>query len=63
MKRRDLLRLLRKNGCVLLRSGGNHDIYVNAKTGKKQPVPRHDEIDEILARHILRYLGFERSGS
>jgi len=33
---------------------------VNTKTGKKQPVPRHSEIDEHLARHILRYLGLEQ---
>lgn len=59
MKRRELLRRLQKKGCVLLRSGGNHDIYVNTKTGKKQPVPRHSEIDEHLARHIMRYLGLE----
>ncbi len=60
MKRRELLRRLQQAGCVLLRSGGNHDIYMNAKTGKKQPVPRHGEIDEHLARHILRYLELEQ---
>lgn len=60
MKRRELLRRLKKDGCVLLRFGGNHDIYVNTKTGKTQPVPRHSEIDEHLARHILRYLGLEQ---
>jgi mRNA interferase HicA len=59
MKRRELLQKLQREGCALLRSGGNHDIYVNPKTGKKQPVPRHNEIDEHLARHILRYLDFE----
>ena len=56
MKRRDLLRKLQREGCVLLRSGGNHDIYLNPRSGKKQPIPRHTEIDEHLARHILRYL-------
>ena len=56
MKRRALLRKLQREGCVLLRSGGNHDIFLNPKSGKKQPVPRHSEIDEHLARHILRYL-------
>ena len=60
MKRQALLRWLQKEGCVLLRSGGNHDIYVNTKTGKKQPVPRHSEIDEYLARHIVRFLGLEQ---
>lgn len=59
MKRRELLKILQRAGCVLLRSGGNHDIYVNRKTGNKQPVPRHSEIDEHLAKHILRYLDLE----
>jgi predicted RNA binding protein YcfA (HicA-like mRNA interferase family) len=59
MKRRELLRKLQRQGCVRLRSGGNHDIYLNPKSGKKQPVPRHSEIDEHLARHILRYLELE----
>jgi predicted RNA binding protein YcfA (HicA-like mRNA interferase family) len=59
MKRRELLRWLQREGCVLLRSGGNHDIYLNPRSGKKQPVPRHSEIDEHLARHILRYLGLD----
>ena len=59
MKRRQLIRRLERDGCVLLRSGGSHDIYANQRTGKRQPVPRHSEIDEHLARHILRYLGLE----
>ena len=57
MKRRDLLRLLEQNGCTLLRHGGRHDIYINPKNGLKQPVPRHREIDERLAKHIKKYLG------
>jgi len=60
MKRRELIRRLRKECCLLLRTGTNHDIYVNSKMGKKQPVPCHSEIDEHLARHILRYLGLEQ---
>jgi mRNA interferase HicA len=42
---------------MLLRPGGRHDIYLNPATGKKQPVPRHTEVDEHLARHIRRVLG------
>jgi hypothetical protein len=30
-----------------------HDLYLNPEMGKKQPVPRHNEIDESLARHII----------
>ena len=57
MKRRDLVRRLTAAGCMLLRPGGRHDIYLNPATGKKQPVPRHTEVDEHLARHIRRVLG------
>jgi mRNA interferase HicA len=56
MKRRELIKKLLSGGCKLLRRGGRHDLFVNPATGKMQPVPRHTEIDEALARHILRYL-------
>ncbi len=29
---------------------------VRCETGKKQPVPRHNEIDENLAKHIMKEL-------
>ncbi len=50
MKRKALLKQLAAEGCVLLRHGSRHDIYFNPKTGGKQPVPRHNEIDESLAK-------------
>lgn len=56
MKRKELIRKLTLNGCVLVRHGSRHDLYRNPGTGKKQPVPRHDEIDENLAKHILKEL-------
>ncbi|MDZ7698866.1 MAG: type II toxin-antitoxin system HicA family toxin [Deltaproteobacteria bacterium] len=57
MKRSELIRLLTGAGCVLLRHGSRHDIYVNPANGKKQPVPRHREVDEDLAKHIKKHLG------
>ena len=57
MKRRELVRQLTAAGCVFLLPGSRHDIYLNPATGKKQPVPRHSEVDEHLARHIRRMLG------
>lgn len=45
--------------CVLLRPGAKHDIYINPSAGEKQPVPRHTEIDNKLAKHIRKYLGLE----
>ena len=57
MKRKELIRRLRQDGGILLRSGANHDIYLNPATGLKQPIPRHTEIDDTLAKHIKKYLG------
>ncbi len=59
MKRNELIRQLEQQGCVLLRHGGRHDIYHNPVTGQKQPVPRHGEIDNALAKHIRKYLGLK----
>jgi predicted RNA binding protein YcfA (HicA-like mRNA interferase family) len=56
MKRADLIARLTKMGCELVRHGGKHDFYRQSITGKSQPVPRHREINELLARKILRYL-------
>ncbi len=56
MKRRKLVSELLAMGCVLIRHGGNHDWYQNPKTKMAQPVPRHKEINENLARHILKTL-------
>jgi predicted RNA binding protein YcfA (HicA-like mRNA interferase family) len=56
VKRKDLIKKLTDCGCILLRYGSRHDLYKNPSTGKKQPVPRHNEIDENLARHIIKEL-------
>ncbi len=56
MKRKDLIKKITSVGCVLLRHGNRHDLYSNPKTGKKQPVPRHNDIDETLAKHIIKEL-------
>ena len=59
MKRKQFVRQLEKDGCVLVRHGANHDLYANPATGQKQPVPRHREIDNALAKHIRKYLGLD----
>ena len=56
MKRRDLIRHLEHHGCELLREGGNHSIYVNRKASRTSSVPRHNEINNDLARKICRDL-------
>ncbi|WP_294855624.1 type II toxin-antitoxin system HicA family toxin [uncultured Oscillibacter sp.] len=57
MKRRDLVKLLEENGWWLLRSGANHDIYTNGKAS--EPIPRHGEIKELLAKSIIRRQGLK----
>jgi len=57
MKRKELIKYLESKGCHLLRHGGRHDIYINPGNSLKQPVPRHSEIDDNLAKHIKKYLG------
>lgn len=56
MKRTDLIRKLEEAGCELVRHGGSHDWYRNPRTSAAQPVPRHREINEFLAKHILKKL-------
>ena len=56
MKRRELIKTIQSFGCQLLRHGAK-DIYHNPETGVTEPVPRHSEINEILARKIIKSLG------
>ncbi|MFU8891953.1 MAG: type II toxin-antitoxin system HicA family toxin [Anaerosomatales bacterium] len=56
MKRVDLLRHLQAHGCELLREGGRHSVYVNRSAGKVTSIPRHREINELIALKICRDL-------
>jgi mRNA interferase HicA len=56
LKRRDLIGKLEEIGCVLVRHGASHDWYTNRKTKQSQPVPRHSEIHEGLAKSIIKKL-------
>ncbi|MBM3141874.1 MAG: type II toxin-antitoxin system HicA family toxin [Chloroflexi bacterium] len=56
MKRRDLLNHLRKEGCILHREGAKHSAFLNPENGHLATVPRHRDIEIILARKICRQL-------
>ena len=56
MKRSELIREITDLGCALVRQGAKHDWYRNPKTGVSQSVPRHREIKDRLAKHILKML-------
>ena len=61
MKQKDLIKKLESIGFKFLKHGGNHDIYI--KNGIKEPIPRHKEIPELLAKHILKKHGFKGDGN
>ena len=56
MKRTDLIRHLEVHGCEFLREGGNHTVYVNRRVRKSSSIPRHRDINDLLARKICRDL-------
>ncbi|HEY5220840.1 MAG TPA: type II toxin-antitoxin system HicA family toxin [Candidatus Paceibacterota bacterium] len=57
MKRRDLLRHFKANGCYFVREGGNHSIYGNINNGKQTSIPRHSEVNNFTARDACKDLG------
>ncbi|MFN2359182.1 MAG: type II toxin-antitoxin system HicA family toxin [Desulfotignum sp.] len=56
MNRKKLIKHLLSMGCEFVRHGGNHDWYRNPDTGKSQPIPRHSEVQDNLARKIIKRL-------
>jgi len=55
MKRRELIKKLESKGWYLLRNGSNHDIYTDGNN--IEPIPRHPDINERLAKSIIKKLG------
>ncbi|MEE8291132.1 MAG: type II toxin-antitoxin system HicA family toxin [Candidatus Tectomicrobia bacterium] len=56
MRRREFLRHLRRHGCALLREGSKHSWWHNPQLNTRSAVPRHNEIDDDLARKICKDL-------
>lgn len=56
-KRAELIKLLEKNGWYLKRNGSSHDIYTNGE--ETEPIPRHREIKEMLAKIIIKRRGLK----
>ena len=62
MKRVDLIRHIEASGCVFLREGGRHTVYVNPTARKVSTVPRHREINDFMAKKICRELEIDDPG-
>lgn len=56
MKRSELKRHLKKQGCDLVRHGGRHEIWENTATGATAAVPRHEQVKRNTARQICKDL-------
>jgi len=52
MKRKDLERQLKDLGWYFSRHGGKHDVWTNGE--ETEMIPRHNEINEFLAKKILK---------
>jgi hypothetical protein len=57
MKLRDFLGELTGAGCVFLRHGARHDLWLNPGNGQKAAVPRHAEVKKTTAASIKKDLG------
>jgi mRNA interferase HicA len=57
MKQVDLLKHIRKYGCVFVREGSSHTVWQNSMTGNTSTVPRHNEINTHIGKKICKDLG------
>jgi predicted RNA binding protein YcfA (HicA-like mRNA interferase family) len=55
VKRQKLLKEITKRGAVFVRHGASHDIYENQRTNTSTQVPRHTDINELVARAIIKF--------
>ncbi len=60
MKRRQFVKHLEGEDCEFYGEGAKHSKVRNKVTGKKSTVPRHNEIDNDLAKDICKQLGVRR---
>lgn len=60
MKTQELLKILKRSNCTVLRHGSNHDIWTSSITGKQFAVPRHKaEIPIGTLNNILKDAGLK----
>lgn len=58
MRTAELVKILKDNNCVLIRHGGNHDIWKSNKTGNIFSVPRHSaEVKTGTCKSIFKKAG------
>ncbi len=56
MKRNEFIKYLKKNNCELIREGKRHSWWLNPEKNLRSAIPRHSEINNILANKIYKDL-------
>jgi predicted RNA binding protein YcfA (HicA-like mRNA interferase family) len=56
LKRSKIIKAITAAGAVFVRHGGNHDVYKNPRTKAIEEVPRHKDVNEYLAKSIIKNL-------
>ncbi|GHV83810.1 hypothetical protein AGMMS50212_11500 [Spirochaetia bacterium] len=56
MKNGALLKIIKAQGCIFVKHGKKHDVYKNPRTGITERIPRHPDVNEKLANHIIKNL-------
>jgi mRNA interferase HicA len=56
VKRKAFIQHMQANGCSLIREGGNHSWWGNPSKNRRSSVPRHGEVNDLLARKICKDL-------
>jgi predicted RNA binding protein YcfA (HicA-like mRNA interferase family) len=61
MKISELIRLISRNGCFLLKHKSRHDLWINSNTGETFIIPRHqsEEVPKGLERAAKKWAGIE----
>lgn len=59
MKQVDLIKHIRKYGCIFIREGSSHTVWLNPVTGRTSTVPRHNEINTHTGKKICKDLGVQ----
>ena len=62
MKIRQFVALLKRNGCLLHRHGGNHDWWYSPKTNQCYAIPRHQsqEMPPRIEAKAMEVLGLDK---
>ena len=56
MKRKDFIKFLYDNNCILYREGSKHTIFKNMQNEIKTAVPRHTELKNNTCKEICKQL-------